>query len=47
MARYIIDRNTSKASTKNPSVKPPPGYKTLEIETAIILYEIEDNYKDE
>ena len=31
-----------KASTAKPSIKPPPGDKTLGIESAIRLYAIED-----
>ena len=36
-----------KASTANPSCKPPPGDKTLGFEPAIRFYEIEDDDKTE
>ena len=36
-----------KASTDKTNVKPPPGDKTIGIETAIQLYEIEDGDKNE
>ena len=37
-----ISLTTVKASIDNTNGKPPPGYKTLGIETDILLYEIED-----
>ena len=42
-----ISLKTVKASIAKPSGKPQPGDKTLGIEPAIRLYEIEDIYKTE
>ena len=38
---------TVKASTANHNVNTPPGYKTLGLEPAIHLYEIEDGNNTE
>ena len=40
-----ISLKTFKASTANPNKKPLPGDKTLGVEVAISLYEIEDGDK--
>ena len=47
MERSIIKRNSEKALTAKPLVKPPPGDKTLGVETAIFFYEIEDGDKNQ
>ena len=40
MERFISKRNTVKASTAKPLGKPPPGYKSLGLDTDIWFYEL-------
>ena len=43
MANTISKKIYIKASASKPLGKPPPGYKTLGLETAICFYDIEDD----
>ena len=42
MTKSISQINLAKASTAKPSIKNPPGDKTLDLGTATRFYEIED-----